>query len=198
MTKDELFDFVRVFYDQDANTLPDTTLETLTQAVEGYLNRRLRDHPRMRVRLSWLVDGGKNRIPLPDDLIDLLTVKRGRTTHQQYPLTLEAQAAEREPSFVHHGNCVEVFPVPSEPATYLLDAVQALPSLVSGAYPNGNWVSDHHADVYQAGLLAQVGGFIRDANAAAAWDQRFQALVEDLRLQGWNEAIADAPRVIAA
>jgi len=199
MNKNELFDYVRTFYDQDAVTLTDETLSTLTYAVEGTLNRRLLQHPRMRVRLAWQVAAGKDRIPLPDDLVDVVDVKLGQTKLRQYPLGLEEQAAKVGSSFINLGNCLQVFPAPAETTTYLIDAVQKLQPLTT-SLSGDNWVSRSHADVYQAGMLSQVGGFLRDSAAQAAWDGKFQQLIEELHLQGWNESYESAsiPRASAA
>lgn len=198
MTKGGLFQYVREFYDQDENTLTDETLATLTQAVEGALNRGLQKHPRMRARLSWLVEGGKNLVPLSEDIIDIKSLKVGRVSYRQYPSALEEKASVCTPSFINRGNCLEMFPVPTQSTTVTLDVTVALPSLVSGTVPYENWVSKMHADVYQAGLLSHVAGFIKDSASQQLWAQRFKELVNQLKLQGWNEAFSDGPRVASA
>jgi hypothetical protein len=194
VTKTQLYAYVRGYLDQDSTTLSDDTLDVLTQAVEGHLNRSLRDHHRMRQRIAW--PSKDDTIPLPETLVQLKQVSVGDTVYQQYPTQQEQEASQNSPSFVSYGNCIKVFPAPTEATTYLLDVILALPSLTD-ALSDPNWVAEYHADIYQRGLLAEAAGFLRDPQNQATWRQSFETLVEELRLQGWNEGIADAPRVRA-
>jgi hypothetical protein len=192
VTKTQLYAYVRGYLDQDSETLSDATLDTLTQAVEGHLNRSLRDHHRMRRRIAW--PSKDDTIPLPTTLTQLKQVSVGDTVYQQYPTQQEQEASQSLPSFVSYGNCIKVFPAPAEATTYLIDAILALPSLTD-ALSDPNWIAEYHADIYQRGLLAEAAGFLRDPQSEAVWRQMFAGLVEELRLQGWNEGITDGPKI---
>ncbi|EFK97459.1 hypothetical protein LDC_0503, partial [sediment metagenome] len=88
----ELAEYVRDYRDQDANTLTDAACVQFVKAVEGAINRALRDHPRMRVRRSWALGSGDNVIPVPADMLSLLDVKIEGVRLDQYPAALEERA----------------------------------------------------------------------------------------------------------
>lgn len=195
MDKAALYAYVRGHLDQDTNTLPDTVLDTLTQAVEGYLNRALAGHVRKRHRFFWTLAAGKNRIPLPVYLDQIHSIKCNGITYTQYPLAFEKRAAEVGNSYVVLGDCIDLYPAPSEATVYTVDAETVLPSLTDDQ-SDTNWIAAYHADIYQKGLLAEAAGYLRDPQNEGLWRQTFQGLVEALRLQGWNEGISDVPRVM--
>jgi hypothetical protein len=199
MNNSELYDYVRSYLDQDTNTLPDEVMRTMTYAVEGKLNRALVDHPRLRSRQFWITPGGEQRIPLPDRMLQLHTLKQGTTDYTQYPLSLEEKASNSPPSFIVAGDCILVWPTPTDQTTYTMDMSLVLLSIVDPANEaKENWISKYHADVYQVGLLAEAAGFLRDPQSEAVWQQRFASAVEGLRMQGWNETITSIPRVHSA
>jgi hypothetical protein len=146
----------------------------------------------MRRRIAW--PSKDDTIPLPEKLVQLKKVSVNGTLYRQYPVQQENEAAQCFPSFVSYGNCIKVFPAPTEATTYLLDVILALPSLTD-ALSDPNWVAEYHADIYQRGLLAESAGYLRDPQSEAVWRQMFAVMVEELRLQGWNEGLADVPRI---
>lgn len=189
-------EYVRIYRDQDANTLPDAVCEQFVRAVEGHLNRSLKDHPRMRVRRSYPLGAGDNTIPVPKDMMQLLNVKLNGVTLIQYPQGLEAKAIQCG-GYVNYGNCIRVWRVPTETTTYTLEMGIAIPSLVDELQVEENWVARFHADVYHKGLLAEAAGFLQDKEGYQLWKGLFDAAVQELATQGWNESYADAPRIHA-
>jgi hypothetical protein len=183
--------YVRGYLDQDENTIPDSTFEVFVRAVEGHLNRALRDHPRMRAVRSWPLQAGDNEIPIPSDMLQLIAVKRNGVALMQYPTTMESTAALSEDgAFVNYGNCIKVWPAPSEAEDVSLEMSIALLSLVDPSQVTENWVSRYHNDIYQQGLLAEAAGYLRDRENQQLWTGIFRASLEDLRLQGWDEPFA--------
>ena len=43
-----------------------------------------------------------------------------------------------------------------------------------------NWVAEDYPDCYVFGLLVEINAFVRDANAAALWGERFSTSLEEL------------------
>jgi hypothetical protein len=194
VTLSELRDWVRGYLDQDDVTLPDTALATMTEAVEGYCNRELMKHPRMYARLFWPLGAGKNTLPLPENAVDILGLKLDGVRIEQYPHTLEEQAATYG-GFVHMGDCLRIYPVPTANTTYQLDVSLALESLASPANVDAtNWLSRQFADVYQYGVLAEAAGYLRDPSNQQVWRAEFADRVERVRRQGWTSATEDAVR----
>ena len=204
----DLADYIRGYLDQDAVTIPDSAVEAFVRSVEGPINRVLREHPRMRVRRSWRLHSGDNRIPIPDDMLQLIAVKRDSVALIQYPPQLEDKASRCSASFVNFGNCLQVWPVPTEDVDYGLEMAIAIPSLLTsqsryalnirGEYLEPNWIKLYHNDIYQQGLLGEAAGYLRDPQNQQVWTGAFLQKLEALRMQGWNEAIAAGPRVHAA
>lgn len=191
MTKDQLYLLIRGYLDQDATTLPDTVLDALTQAVEGYLNRELKDHNRMQRRGSYTVAAGDNVIPLPSQMLQLRTVKLNGVVYQQFPVTMEVEAAEEanQPACVVMGDCVWLYPAQEESAAYTLDMALVLTSLTE-TLADPNWVAAYYPDVYQVGLRAEAAGYLRDPENERTWREDFTQRVEVLKTQGWDESWA--------
>lgn len=43
-----------------------------------------------------------------------------------------------------------------------------------------NWLSDYNPDVYVFGLLVEISAFVKDAESAAIWDQRFTGMLDEI------------------
>jgi len=194
----DLADYVRDYLDQDAVTIPDSAVEAFVRAVEGQINRMLRDHPRMRVRRSWRLHAGDNRIPIPDDMLQLIAVKRDGIALTQYPPNLEDKASQSVNSFVNYGNCILVWPVPTEDVDYGLEMAITIPSLLDNQFLEPNWISLYHNDIYQQGLLAEAAGYLRDPQNQQIWNGLFLQNLDALSAQGWNETIAAGPQIHVA
>ena len=194
----DLADYIRGYLDQDAVTIPDSAVEAFVRSVEGQINRTLREHPRMRVRRAWRLHAGDNVIPIPNDMLQLIAVKRDGVALEQYPPQLESKASLCSYTFINYGNCIKVWSVPTEDADYGLEMAIAIPSLLSDQFLEPNWINLYHNDIYQQGLLGEAAGYLRDPQNQQVWTGAFLQKLEALRMQGWNESIAAGPRVHAA
>ena len=194
----DLADYIRGYLDQDAVTIPDSAVDAFVRSVEGQINRALREHPRMRVRRSWRLRAGANVVPIPDDMLQLIAIKRDGVALKQYPPQLESKASLCSDAFINYGNCLRVWPVPTEDVDYGLEMAIAIPSLLNDQFKEANWIALHHNDIYQQGLLGEAAGYLRDPQNQQVWTGAFLQKLEALRMQGWNESIAAGPRVHAA
>jgi len=191
----DLADYIRDYLDQDAVTIPDSAVEAFVRAVEGQINRVLREHPRMRVRRSWGLRAGDNQIPIPNDMLQLIAVKRDGVALTQYPAHLETKASRCSASFVNFGNCIKVWSVPTEDVDYGLEMAVAIPSLLDEQFKEPNWIALYHNDIYQQGLLTEAAGYLRDPQNQQTWKGLFLQGLNELSAQGWNESIAAGPRI---
>jgi hypothetical protein len=189
VTKDQLYEVVRGYLDQDSTTLSDTVLDALTQAVEGYLNRELKEHNRMQRRTAYTVAAGGTMIPLPWQMIQLRTVKLNGTVYRQLPVFQEEEAAleQNQPCCIVMGDCVWLYPSQENAAAYTLDMAVALTSLTE-ELADPNWVATLYPDVYQVGLRAEAAGYLRDPENERAWRQDFASRVDIMKIEGWSES----------
>ena len=110
---------------------------------------------------------------------------------------MEATAVGRG-GYVNFGNCIKIWPVPAVDTTYTVEMAVAIPSLVDLAQLEMNWIARYHAQVYQRGLLAEAAGYLQDKEGYMTWQTLFEASLDKLAGQGWDEEIADAPRIHTA
>lgn len=192
MNFDSLVDLVRSKLDQDENTLPDSIMVSLVESVEGILNRELRDHPRNFTRLAYSINAEQNRVPLPDRMVNVKSFRLNGNIYEQYPHQMEDEAKLNQPSFIHLGDCLEIYPPPSEYSTYYLDGNMVLNSITE-ELPGENWISKYFSDVYEYGVLAEAAGYLRDTQNEERWKQEFNHRLNSLILVGWNAGITDVP-----
>ena len=57
---------------------------------------------------------------------------------------------------------------------------QTLPPLSTGI--TTNWLSESNPDAYVFGILVEINSFIKDAEASALWDNRFQQAMSEITL----------------
>jgi hypothetical protein len=61
-----------------------------------------------------------------------------------------------------------------------IDYFQTLPPLSTSI--TTNWLSDSNPDVYVFGILVEINSFIKDAEASALWDGRFQQAMSEITM----------------
>ena len=197
MTRADLLDAVRDYLNRPSTT--DATLGLWIAAVEGELNRILREHPRSQRRTMYTQDAHNPLLPLPTDLMQLirLWVPSGPLAGawRQYAPGFDDDAltCPFQRAWVARGMCVELHPVPSEDTTFALDYIAALEPLVQAT--DSNWVSRFFGDVYVYGCLREAAVYLKDDARLAGWTAEFQRRAAEVAAQGWGQNIATAPRV---
>ena len=172
----------------DRPTLTDALVTAWTRMAEATMRRALKDHMRMRVRRLWPQPADKATLPLPTDLLALLTVRVRDLPLRQYSPGQEVLASANADGFIYRGDCLELYPAPIAQTNYTIDYQAALVSIFDAADLT-NWVLTLHPDVYLYGTLEQGATYVRDVEAKAAWGAEFRGRLSELARQGWDEAV---------
>lgn len=170
--------------------LSDTSMAAFVAAAEGVLNRELKEHPRNFRRGEWAAEDDTGLIPIPSDMASLQRVMDAKgELFEQYP----ASRPQKSRGYINRGTVLQLFPAPAVGEIVCLDYIGYLPPLERP--DNTNWVLEHHTDVYLYGCLREAAVYYRESQNLALWDKEFVRRVESLRLQGWNQNVAQAPKV---
>jgi hypothetical protein len=169
--------------------LSDAAMTAFISSTEGVLNRELREHPRNFKRATWTAEDSTGLIPIPADMAGLERVMDAAgDVFEQYP----AMTPPITRGFVQRGTVLEITPTPEVGGVIRLDYFAYLPHLEFGV--SSNWVLEYHWDVYFYGCLREGAVFYREDQRLQLWQAEFARRVEDLKAQGWNQNIAQAPR----
>ena len=194
-TKAELYEIVRDYLGRP--NLANDKIDAMAMMVEGRLNTVLRNHPRMYVSIDIqstdtqptdetevvLYEGV---FPLPQDINQLGVLSDACGEIKQYPEPLLGKYAR---GFTQFGTKIGVC---GASAPLYLSYWAMIPSLTE---IDSNWVLKHFFDVYVYGILSESRVYLRDDARLASYKTLFDQRLEELRLQGWGQNIASAPRV---
>ena len=194
-TKAELYEIVRDYLGRP--NLANDKIDAMAMMVEGRLNTVLRNHPRMYVSIDIqstdtqptdetevvLYEGV---FPLPQDINQLGVLSDACGEIKQYPEPLLGKYAR---GFTQFGTKIGVC---GASAPLYLSYWAMVPSLTE---TDSNWVLKHFFDVYVYGILSESRVYLRDDARLASYKTLFDQRLEELRLQGWGQNIASAPRV---
>jgi hypothetical protein len=170
--------------------LSDAAMTAFISSTEGVLNRELREHPRNFKRATWVAEDNTGLIPIPADMAGLERVMDAHNAiYEQYPATIPPRLR----GFIQRGTILELHPAPDTGSEIRMDYVAYLPTL--GFANSSNWVLEHHWDVYFYGCLREAAVYYREDQRLQLWEGEFAKRVADLKAQGWNQNIAQAPRI---
>lgn len=211
-TKAELYEIVRDYLGRP--NLANDKIDAMAMMVEGRLNTVLRNHPRMYVSIDIqstdtqptdetevvLYEGV---FPLPQDINQLGVLSDACGEIKQYPEPLLGKYARGFTQFgTKIGVCGASAPLYLSywamiPSIYTRpgsgDALTAAEEASTGT--DSNWVLKYFFDVYVYGILSESRVYLRDDARLASYKTLFDQRLEELRLQGWGQNIASAPRV---
>jgi hypothetical protein len=174
--------------------LPAADIATMIGAVEGELNRLLREHPRNIRRTSFTLPAGNDGLlTMPYDLAQIIELRDANGNLDQFPPDAREQAAASGHAFIMRGMVAELFPAPTEDTTYTLDYVAFLRPL-QGDF-DSNWVSDYFSDLYLYGILKEAAVYLKDDVRLQTWQGEFMRRAEGVIAQGWGQDISSAPRI---
>ena len=171
--------------------LETATITLWIQSIEGELNRLLREHPRMILRTAYTQEAGNPILPLPVDVMQVITLRRKDTVYRQFPPSMREGAKAAGDAFIAFGDCLEIFPSPSAATEFNLEYAAALKPVASDF--DANWVSTYFSDIYIYGALKEAAVYLKDDARLAQWTQEFMRRVDGLLAQGWNQNIATMP-----
>ena len=61
---------------------------------------------------------------------------------------------------------------------------------------NTNWLADIHPDIYVSGLMVEISSFIKNGEAAAAWNEKFKAAIDECIASNWSDKWSGTPMFI--
>jgi hypothetical protein len=192
MNRTELVDATRSYLNRPQ--LPAADVTTMIQAVEGELNRALREHPRNIRRTNFtLAATNDGMLSMPYDLMQLINLRDANGNLEQFPFDAREEAAARGRSFIMRGMVAELFPPPTVDTEYTLDYYAALRPL-SGDFDT-NWVSTYFADLYLYGVLKESAVYLKNDQRLQLWQQEFLRRLDGVVAEGWNQNISTVQRV---
>jgi hypothetical protein len=192
MNRTELVAAVRSYLNRPSLPSPDIT--TMIQAVEGELNRELREHPRNIRRTTFtLAAANEGLLSMPYDLASMINLRDDNGNLSQYPADDRQGAENNGHAFIMRGMVAELFHAPTVDTVYTLDYVAFLRAL-EGDF-DSNWVSTYFSDLYLYGTLKEAAVYLKDDQRLALWQQEFLRRLNGVVGQGWNQNISTAPRV---
>jgi len=59
-----------------------------------------------------------------------------------------------------------------------------------------NWLSEMHPDAYVNGAMVEVSAFVKNVEAASAWDARFNVSVAEIIASNWGDKWSGTPMVM--
>ena len=191
MNRQEIVDLVKEYLNRP--NLPTTAVAAMLAAVEGELNRELREHPRNIRRTTYTQPAGEAILPLPVDIAQMIELRDPSRRLQQFGPTSRA-LAEQAGGYIQWGDCVELLPAPSADTLYTLNYVAFLRPLEADL--DTNWVSTYFSDLYLYGALKEAAVYLKDDQRLALWQQEFMRRLDGVQAQGWNQNVSATQVVV--
>lgn len=198
MTYTELVAAVKSYADRNDSEV-DSNFDTFIKMAEAKINRLLRiSKMTARATVSTLDD--KEYYALPSDFngvrdIELQSDKRH---------TLEYLTPEQMNNVYNNGDNVEgyyytiiagnihLLPIQSTGSIIEIVYYQSLENL-DGDTTTSNWLSENYPDVYLAELMVEVESFVKNAQAVAIWEERFDKSINALNLADQDDRWSGTP-----
>ena len=167
-----------------------TRMDLFMRVTESRINRVLMTLD-MSSRAKTPMDSATEYYPLPTNYSVMRAIKVIDNTNPASRVTLLQVNPEQMANLVNNGEtqfpcytvisgAIQVQPFYDNTHSLEIDYFQTLPPLSSTA--TTNWLSDSNPDVYVFGLLVEINSFVKDAEATALWDGRFQQAMSEITL----------------
>jgi hypothetical protein len=165
-------------------------IDLFIQVTEARINRVLMTLD-MSSRAKTLMDASIEYYPLPTNYSVMRSIKVIDNTNSASRVTLLQVNPEQMANLVNNGETqfpcytiisgnIHVQPFYDDTHSLEIDYFQTLPPLSSSI--TTNWLSDSNPDAYVFGLLVEINSFVKDADATALWDGRFQQAMSEITL----------------
>lgn len=188
MTTVELIKNIRSYLNRDPSDLSDDIILMLISMVTAKLNIALKDHHKMRTRVTSSLESGHNLLCLPQDCIQLISLhqllpNRQFIKYQQTYISGPYPDNQLAYYFVDVGNAIEIFPVPTETIILVMDYYATLLELTAD---NSNWILNHYADIYLYGAFIEAAIWLKDHESIGRWQSEFETRLARLVTAGWS------------
>lgn len=159
-------------------------LDSFLKIVESRVNRVLKTQ-KMAVRVKLEAITGKNFYGLPLDFDGLRDIEVSNITGDVITpsymspeqINNRYNTSNKDIAYCIINDQLQIEPAQSDSTIELVyyRRVQELTAL------DDNWLSDTYPDCYIFGLLVEINSFVKDAEAAMMWDQRFKEAVSEIK-----------------
>lgn len=167
-------------------------IDDFLRIVEARINRAI-DVQKMSIRTEITTQADKKYYGLPSDFNGLRDIEIYSTDTPNSRDTLSYASPEQMNDYSTNttnlanakifytiiANQLHIYP-PQEDKQMEIVYFRKIPPL--GATNNENWLSIDFPDLYVNGLLVEINSFVKDAEAAMLWDQRFNVSVNETNL----------------
>ena len=167
-----------------------TRMDSFLRVVEARINRVLMTLD-MSCRAKVVMDSATEFYPWPTDYSVMRAIKVIDNTNSASRVTLLQVNPEQMANLVNNGETqfpcytvisgnIQVQPFYDNTHSLEIDYFKTIPPLSSSA--TTNWLSDSNPDAYVFGLLVEINSFVKDGEASALWDGRFQQAMSEITL----------------
>ena len=165
-------------------------VDLFIKVTESRINRVLMTLD-MSSRANTAMDSTQEFYTLPPNYSVMRAIKVIDNTNSASRVTLLQVNPEQMANLVNNGEtqfpcytvisgAIQVQPFYDNTHSLEIDYFQTLPPLSSSI--TTNWLSDSNPDVYVFGLLVEISSFVKDSEASALWDGRFQQAMSEITL----------------
>jgi hypothetical protein len=165
-------------------------MDNFLRVTEARINRTLMTLD-MSSRAKTAMSLTLEYYPLPTDYSVMRSIKVIDNTNSTSRVTLLQVNPEQMANLVNNGETqfpcytvisgnIHVQPFYDSDHSLEIDYFRTLPPLSTDL--TTNWLSDSNPDAYVFGLLVEINSFIKDAEASALWDNRFQQAMSEITM----------------
>ena len=165
-------------------------IDLFMRVTEARVNRVLMTLD-MSNRAKTPMDANTEYYSLPTNYSVMRSIKVINNTNSASRVTLLQVNPEQMANLVNNGETqfpcytiisgnIHVQPFYDSDHSLEIDYFQTLPPLSSSV--TTNWLSDSNPDAYVFGLLVEINSFVKDGEATALWDGRFQQAMSEITL----------------
>jgi hypothetical protein len=190
MNYSEIVDLTLGYADRQ-DTEVTSRMDLFMRVTESRINRLLMTLD-MSSRAKTVMDATKEYYPLPSDYSVMRSIKVIDNNNSASRVTLLQVNDEQMSNLVNNGDTqlpcytiisgdIHVQPFFDSDHSLEINYFKTIPPL-STSIAN-NWLSDSNPDAYVFGLLVEINSFVKDAEASALWDGRFQQAISEITTQ---------------
>ena len=204
MNYTEIIDMALSFADREYHAKIVSRIDNLLRLVESRINRRLKREG-LTDQVDIAIIGGTEYYNLPSNFNGISNINiratAGATTRQ----TLVYRTVEKLSDYANIAetndvvyytivnNKLQIIPTPDGKVIDLIYYIK-IPELTSVATEND--ISTNDPDCYIFGLLVEINSFVKDKDAAAIWDSRFNAVLDEMNMNDFKHKYLGAQLTI--
>lgn len=180
-------------YSDRSDTEITSKMDLFLRMVESRINRALETQTMINTVQTVLVDN-VFEYTLPTDYLSIKDIKIVNLDNENYSYPLEMASPERVTTFRMDGsdqriyavlgNTVQICSNPYDADLNLVLEISYYQKLTAlDGVNTTNWISTNHPDAYIFGLMVEINSYVKDADAAMLWENRFNGVLSEITSQ---------------